>query len=147
MKLIQFTFVFLLAGCIPLNETKRPELELTVSDEKGKPISEAKVKLLKVTCGMGRCGPSVTDHVTDSDGHLSLEAIKRRAVLVLVGPDIGGSKKWSLCVNKEGYSPFIEKSVGSWFGNNVFNVKLEKSSSNQKCLLDNENLSFKTDEL
>lgn len=96
-----------LTACFPIHQTIRPELDVSVMDENGNPVNQAKVTL--ITQQRPAFVPLRYDVQYTKNGktHFQPKHEWQRAMLMMHGIQF---YYWALCVEKETYSPqYLDK--------------------------------------
>lgn len=120
-----------LSGCVPWRTTEQPLLSLTVQGASGLPVQDAAVQFKKVKVALLPKTETLT-LVTNTDGKAMLEG-KSDWYMAILAPDGGYSYEWYMCIQKDGYRPFVVNQLlhERYQGEKV--IALAKSQVSERC--------------
>jgi 5-hydroxyisourate hydrolase-like protein (transthyretin family) len=120
-----------LTACFPARLTEQPGFIVEVRDRStGVTLTDAKVHFAKVKIALA---PQIElrEFQTDADGRVRFDR-KTEWQLVLGLPEANYSWAWFMCVDKEGYLPFVNNLVEAKPPARVL-VELKKSKGAERC--------------
>jgi hypothetical protein len=117
-----------LAAC-PMTDTVRPELTVTVVDDKGRPLRGARVTLLSISYPHNTDGGS-EEATTDADGRVAWHQETKIVTGCLCLPHGVPARGFKLCADAPGYEPVARDHDGE----EELRIELEPATGPQrKC--------------